>query len=197
MVERKKKRGCIMMYISKGTAAADSAQENLTVSMRGTEHRLSEECAALWLAGQFALNEITAEQIPALEQLAQLGLAEITEETGAPGRYRLLTGCIIVPAKPKMFHRPLSKSERQTWQWIHKAGLRLTIAEIVCLAEKGVKPESALIGAENRQNLVEAIYSAETIADNILENLMESTEKRDEMVESVLGLLRKKRIFVI
>ena len=54
-----------------------------------------------------------------------------------------------------------------------------------------------LLGPANRQALVETIYSTETIADGILEARMEEAYARDEVVTAVLGLLRKRRIFLI
>jgi len=185
-----------MQYISKGAVAPGSTMKKLTVNLRGMAHILSEQEAAPWLIGQFAPQSLF-EYPPALKRLTEIGLTEITDEDGALGRYRLLYGCIIAPVKLKLLRRPLNTDELPVWEWINTAGLRLTVAELIRLAEKGISPQSELLGAENRQNLVESIYSADTIADNVLEPLMEKSVARDVTVESVLGLLRKKRILLI
>jgi len=91
----------------------------------------------------------------------------------------------------------LSRPERRVLQWIRWAGLRLTIAELTLLAERGLGPVPALLGEQNRQALTEAIYTTETICDGILETLMEKSPVRDDTVLAVLGLLRKKKIYLI
>jgi hypothetical protein len=185
-----------MQYLSKGAVSPGSTAKKLTVNLRGAEHALSADESALWLDGQFVVRELPDDP-PALKRLSEMGLVEMTDERGMLGQYRLLTGCIIVPVKQKRLRQPLNAAELLLRQWIGKAGLRLTIAELICLAEKGVKPEPELLGTENRQNLVEAIYSADTIADTVLENLMEQMKTRDTTVGTVLDLLRKKRILLL
>ena len=185
-----------MLYISKGTVKSGSTNKALTVNLRGAEYDLSGDHAALWLAGQFGPRECFL-QPAALNELINLGLVEATGESGALGHYRLLTRCIIVPSRLKIFRQPIVRSERQVWQWISNAGLRLTVAELICLAQNQIEPLPRYLSETNRQNLVEAIYSAETIGDNILENLMERSVMRNVTVEAVFGLLRKKRIILI
>ena len=185
-----------MIYISKGMAKPGTTEKALIINIRGAEHHLSGERAELWLAGQFNLQEYDI-QPASLDELIHLGLAEAVDNSSPTGRYDLLTRCIIVPAKLKMFRSTLGQSERQVWQWISKAGLRLTVAELICLAQHQIDPLPQYMGETNRQNLVEAIYTTGTIADNILENLMEYSDRRDDIVSAVFGLLRKKRIILI
>jgi hypothetical protein len=83
------------------------------------------------------------------------------------------------------------------WQWLNRAGLRLTVAELTLLNEQNVKPNSSLLGKKNRQALTELIYTAETIFDGVLDRQMEISPARDETLRTILGLLREKRIFLI
>ena len=184
------------MYISKGVIEPGSQGTALFINMRGEKRRLCGSHADYWLAGQLAPASITA-PCAELDALTAAGLIEATDESDNLGRYRLLTRCIIVPAKQKALRQPLNNDERCVWSWISKAGLRLTVAELICLAQNRIIPTPGLLGAANRQNLVEAIYSADTIADNILENLMEHSAMRDVVVDAVFGLLRKRRIILI
>jgi len=185
-----------MMYISKGNAMPTSGDNELTVNLRGREHSLSEGEATLWLSGQHTPKTLSF--MPhSLQNLLELGLVETSEESDALGHYRLLTGCVMVPAKPKLLRKPLSPEERTVWKWLGKAGLRLTIAELVCLAKNGIVPVPEYLGESNLQKLVEAIYTTQTIFDGILENLMEQSTHRDGIVDAVLGLLRKRRIILI
>ena len=75
--------------------------------------------------------------------------------------------------------------------------MHLTMAELVFLREHGMELEAQWIGEENRQKLTEAIYTGETIFDNILEAQMEHAGCRDMVVRDVLSLLKKKRILLL
>ena len=89
------------------------------------------------------------------------------------------------------------KQEQTILQWLRKAGLRLTTAELVYLMEKDIHPQEQLLYEENRQALVETIYTVDTIADNVLETQMEHAAARDSVVESVTRLVSKKKIVVL
>ena len=71
------------------------------------------------------------------------------------------------------------------------------MAELVCLQEHGIKPEPQLLGEVKTQALTEAIYTQQTIFDNVLEAQMEHASCREEMVGAVLGLLRKRGLFLL
>lgn len=137
------------------------------------------------------------EQEDALNQLAKLGIVEFSDDAGDTAIFRLLTNCAICPVNVKSAPVLMSRPERQVWKWIQKAGLRLTIAELTLLSERGVKPVPALLGEQNRQELTETIYTAETIFDGTLETIMEKSRARDKTVRAVLGLLSKQNIFMI
>ena len=70
------------------------------------------------------------------------------------------------------------------------------MAELVCLQEHGIKPEPQLLGEENRQALTEAIYTQETIFDNVLEAQMERASCREECACRA-GLAKEKRIVLL
>lgn len=81
--------------------------------------------------------------------------------------------------------------------WLTKAGLRLSTAELVYLVDRNVEPSEDLLYTASRQALVERIYTVDTIADNVLENQMEAAVLRNDTVQALLHLLRKKRIVVL
>ena len=51
--------------------------------------------------------------------------------------------------------------------------------------------------SSNAQNLVERIYTRDTIGDNILEHQMERSDARELVTKTVLCLLRKKRLVLL
>ena len=81
--------------------------------------------------------------------------------------------------------------------WLREAGLRMTIAELIFLKDRGIKPSLDLLGKENRQRLVETIYTRDTIFDNLLENQMELSKVNTGTVRLLLALLKKKRIILL
>lgn len=187
-----------MMYLSKGILPWAASVGEVSVSHCGALHKLTGVQSGLWIAGQHSLgNTQGAEQDAALKTIAALGIVECCDDTDDAAVFRMLTNCSICPARVKRPCRLLNRSERRLWKWIAGAGLHLTMAELVLLAERGIKPSPRLLGTENRQTLTEEIYSADTIYDGILEALMEKSPARDQIVRSILGLLRKKQIYLI
>lgn len=187
-----------MLYLSKGIVIKKSTKQMLCVTRCGTDYMLTGIGARLWLDGRLGVNESEDDQQDMyLKKLQQLGLAELSEETDVLDSYYLLTRCIICPAKLKSVRKPLSYTENKAWQWISKAGLRLTIGEIAKLFTEGLEPIPDLLGKENAQTLTMRLYASDPIFDTTLEIQMEHSPKRDDAVNAVLGLLRKKRIILI
>ncbi|MCL2343537.1 MAG: hypothetical protein FWC62_06540 [Firmicutes bacterium] len=187
-----------MMYLSKGIPLWRPTGEAVSVSHCGALHKLAGIQAELWLAGQFhPAYARSPEQGAALEQLVGLGIVVTCNETDTVALFRLLTNCTICPIRIKKRPALLSYMEHRLLRWIRHAGLRLTIAELTLLNERDVRPVPSLLGEENRQTLTESIYTTETIRDGILETLMEKSPARDDTVQAVLGLLRKRKIFLV
>ena len=87
--------------------------------------------------------------------------------------------------------------EKWMLQWLRNAGIRLSTAELVYLREHEILPEEKYFYQENRQVLIEKIYTKDTIADNLLEQQMENAGCRDEVVRTLMKLLAKKKILLL
>lgn len=187
-----------MMYISKGIVKEDSTEHRLTVCYGGAEYVLTGKEAQSWLDGRFGVvnvpNNAAETQIG---HLHRMGLVECEDEDNAVTKYRLLTRCFLVPTRKRGFNFFLDKTERQVLLWLRKAGIRLSTAELVYLIDREVKPTPRLLYEENRQSLIERIYTKGTIRDNILEAQMEKAVFRDEVVNAILHLISKKRLVVL
>jgi len=187
-----------VLYISKGILLGNPKGNNVSVSHCGALHRLNNEQAAVWLNGQRKPScTQTAAQETALIQLSGTGIAEHCDSTEKEALFRLLVNCAICPVQRKFCLSILTRYERRLLKWTRYAGLRLTIAELTLLTERNIKPDPSLLGAQNRQALTETIYFSETISDGILETMMEKSSSRDDTVRAVLGLLKKKKIYLI
>lgn len=186
-----------MKYISIGAVMAEGTEYRLTVCRGMNKFTLTGEQAAVWLNGRLAFADTkkpTEDQ--ALEYLIRIGLA-IKSSDYAIAEYRTLTQCTIVPADRKYPFLALSGLEKTVLQWLREAGLVLSMAELVYLIDRNVPLEPKYLGSNNTQNLVERIYTRDTIFDNILENQMERAAMREKTVNTVLSLLRKKRIVLL
>lgn len=186
-----------MEYISLGTALGRPSGNIMGVSHCGQKFRLAKEKAVLWQNGRYGFAEADgAAESRILKELAGMGLV-VPVNGGKQGKYRALTGCVICPAGRLFPYAGLTGKQKTVMRWLSKAGLCLTMAELVYLADKGIKPVPALLGAGNRQALVETIYTRETVFDNLLENEMAEAAACGETVEAVEGLLRAKRIILL
>jgi hypothetical protein len=154
--------------------------------------------AQLWLNGRFGTRKTDNEhELRHLRELNGLGIVEMSDDTGPLGVYRLFTRCVICPAQPKAIHSPLTAMENRMWQWISKAGIRLTIGELTKLVTDGVPPIPALLGKDNAQDLTLQIYAGDLTFDTTPDIQMETSPERDAVVSAILGLLRKKRLILI
>ena len=186
------------MYISKGMVISPSTEDLLFVARGGVKFQLTGQEAAPWLNGRFQfVNEKTEEEQRSLKKLKRMGIVEVAQNQSETEKYRALTQCVICPAVPKRIRHHITRKEREMLDWLMKAGLHLTVAELVCLNEKGISPTEDLLYSYNRQALTEAIYLDHSIQDNVLEAQMEHSPARDVTVATILSLLRKKRILLL
>lgn len=187
-----------MIYISKGTAGKTSIREKVQVIRGGQNVYLSEVEADIWLKGRFSFAfSKTSEEEYALRHLIRMGLAEVESEETEDARYWILTRCICCPATAAKSSLGLSVEEKTILFWLVNAGLRLSTAELIYLLENKVEAKPELLHADNRQVLVEVIYTVDTIADNILENRMAMAQCKNSVLKSMLSLLKKKKILIL
>jgi len=182
-----------MLYISKGILRG-KRRDHLIVAWRGDKYDLHGNDARLWLGGHSDTSLAEAAQ---LENLTNLGLVETGDTDGPRQIYHLLTNCAASPAPWRFPRRPLRRMERLLWRWIDRAGMHLTLAELVFLLERHNRPVPELLGEVNKSALMEIICSAESVDDRLLESRMEDAFDRDAVVEALLGLLRKRYIMLI
>lgn len=187
-----------MIYISKGIAGKASTTELVQV-IRGSQNiYLSDLEADLWLKGRFSFAySQSPDEERALQHLIRMGLAEAEAEENEDTRYWILSRCICCPAKAAKRSFGLSEEEKSILFWLVNSGIRLSTAELIYLMENKIEAKPEVLHADNRQALVELIYTADTIRDNILENKMAAAGCRDGVLQSLLSLLKKKKILIL
>ena len=190
-----------MMYLSKGYLQIRSGKEEVYLKRAGKEYHLHGFQAVMWMKGEYAFAETDSDAgRRTVRELQDMGLVETEEKADGPAKYRILTRCVCDPARRKGGDRSsarLNERERQIYRWIKKAGIHLSVAELVFLSELGVSPQKDLLYEKNRQKLVELLYLLDDVEGNLLEDRMEQSEKREEVVSALMGLLVKKKILFV
>lgn len=188
----------MMIYLSKGIVQKNSTEQLLFVIHCGKSFQLTGTEAALWLNGRFAFAVThSGMEESALKHLVRMGLAEMEPEDSPQSRYRILTRCICCPAQYTKPERQIHHKGKWMLHWLRNAGIRLSTAELVYLREHGIMPEEKYFYQENRQTLIEEIYTKDSIADNLLEQQMEKADCRDEVVRTLMKLLARKTILLL
>lgn len=188
----------MMIYISKGIVQNGSTENILTVERGGKCFNLTGAQAKLWLDGRYEFNYANKpDLLRELHNLAQMGLVEYEMDSDALAKYRILTRCVCCAAVTPFLTSRVFRLDRVVLDWIRNAGLRLSLTELIYLQENGIAPDPSLLGVDNRQALVETIYTRCNIADNLLESQMEKAACRDDIVQSILSLLRKRKIVIL
>lgn len=188
-----------MLYLSKGLVCKGSTEELLRITHHGQHFTLPNQLAYVWLNGRYKMvNTENIKEENALRQLVRMGLAEAEEKECEVSKYRILSRCILYPTTNVSFQlRRMKEKEKIVLTWLRKAGLRLSTAELVCLFEKGILPSEELLYDQNRQALVEILYSVDTVADGILETRMEHAAQRDSVIEIIQDLISRKKVVVL
>lgn len=186
-----------MIYLSKGIVQKGSTEQLLNVLHCGQKYELTGTDAAMWLNGRYGFAKVRdIKEQRAVGHLQALGLIESEPENDSIARYRIATRCVFCPADTRK--RSVAREcDKAILFWLRNAGVRLTVAELVYLFERGVEPTKDILYTDNRQKLIERIYTQDTIGDNLLEAQMESAGCRDEIVAGLMRLLKKKQLLVL
>ena len=184
-----------MLYLSKGIKIRRPGGK-ISIVLGGRTIELNEPEARLWENGEFdfAVTDVNTDTLLGLEER---GLVECEQENSPVSRYFILTRCIFCVSDAKVIKINLSKLEKEILIWLKNAGIHLSVAELIYLIEYKVEPSDDLLYEKNRQVLVEKIYTTENIADNILENQMLGAQCRDDVVNSLISLLKKRYLDVL
>lgn len=183
-----------MLYISKGQITERNGSR-IVVNLRGRTVALAGEQAHDWLLGHYAPGYLGRSRLYVLEAE---GLVETQPgKQFLPEVYRMLLNSVVAPRERKLPYAGLKEDEKTLLRWIREAGLRLTTPELVRIMELELVPEPEYLGTENRQRLVEAIYTTENIADGQMEAGMERSPAMPETVAILLRLLKKRRVILI
>lgn len=188
-----------MMYISKGIICKGKSEDGLYIRHFGQPMEIFKEQAIMWKRAQYGFGDVlTPKELDAVDLLVKKGIAVIVNGYGDLGKYHALCRCAICANPKKKFRLiPLKKEEKILLIWLRKAGTNLTLPELVCLQDKGVKPRRELFYRENAVALIRLIYPWCVSLAGELESRMKHSIARKRTVDSILELLRKKLIVIM
>ena len=184
------------MVLSKGKLIKKRSRNNIIVQKQWGRYALKDKKARTWLRarGTCCIPK-DMEEVALFSQLCADGLLVELNNPNPRGIYDALTSnCICVNTqKGSLFS--LRGLEKEIMQWLLVNNRRLRMEEIVYLIEHDIKPceyETDKFGVA----LSERIYRTRTHVDNMLRREMLYAKRRDEVVDAVLRLLEKNRLYL-
>ena len=179
-----------MLYLSKGSLDSRPIGGLYRVFNRGTIYVLGHRMGRLWRSARAYPHVVPRGAEREVRRLEEAGLVTVTDEEDDIGRFYLLTNCIICPTETEPCLMLLPRRDRRILTWVKRAGLRLTVGELICLEDRNITPAEDLLGNEGRMNLVMALYTGHMSPDNTLEVMMEHSTARKATVDSIYRLMR-------
>lgn len=187
-----------MIYLSKGILCRYIHEHHIVVRQIDTPKELFGLDARLWMNGRYGFRITQSrEEETAVKVLAERWYVCCEQDNNPCSQYRILTRCLLYPSRRKMRLPLINRTERKIYRWIKKAGLNLSIAELICLEEKGIEPKREMLYKKNAQKLHDVIYPGSITYAYSLENRMKNSLMRKQTVEAVVGLIQKQRLIVL
>ncbi len=187
-----------MIYISKGMELKDSKENQVKIhSFRG-RYELSGKKSLLWERGRQDFATIyTIEEERVLFELEKEHLVEFTESQDMRARYFLLMRCMLYVPKKRRIGLFMNAYDRRIFYWLKKAGYRLNIGELIYLMEHKVQPDKLLLGKEQAGRLYRKIHVRQLEFGRDFERRMSVARCREAVVESVIRLVKQRKIYLI
>lgn len=188
-----------MMYISKGIICKRKSRFGIYIRHFGQPMELLGEEARIWINGQYGFAYVdTPKEAEMVRRLAKKCLIIVKENCSEFDKYdALCRGAICANPKIKIDLIPFRKTEKRVLIWLRKAGVNLSLPELVCLEDKGIEPKRGLLYSENSRALLSIIHPCAVSMAGALENRMKHSIARKRTVDAVLNLLRRKRIVIM
>ncbi len=186
-----------MIYISKGMELKGSKENQVKIySFRG-RYELSGEKALLWKRGRQDFATVCTIEERALFELEKEHLVEFTESRDLRTRYFLLMRCILYVPKKRRIDLFMNAYDRRIFYWLKKSGYRLDIGELIYLMEHKVQPDKLLLGKEQAGRLYRKIHVRQLEFGRDFERRMSVARCREAVVESVIRLVKQRKIYLI
>ena len=187
-----------MTYISKGWEVKGSKERRVIVLYCGGRYELNGEMASVWRRGRRHFASVYSyKEEKILRALCSQGLVEVSQYSSRRDRFLLLTNCLLCIPKRASKIPVLNPLDRKILLWLKRAAFRLSVAELIYLTEMKIHPIKSLLGESNRMTLSKRIYSSVVTSGKYLEQKMSVAFSRDLVVDSIVRLIRKRKLYLI
>ena len=187
-----------MMYLSRGIATKRKKSNSLYVEHLGESIELSKEQAQMWNRAQFGFVYIdTPMEIATVEILVEKGVAVLETDYGDIPKYYALCKChVLINPKRKPHINRLTNQEQDLYTLIQKVELNLSVPELVFLTNKNIGPNE-LTDRDGLYRVQKIVYSCRAAITGEMETKMRLSRLRNQVVDSLLELLRKKYLIIM
>lgn len=184
------------MFLSKGKLIKKYSKNSIVVQKHGGRYELKDKKAHIWLQAreEFYIPKDVNEEI-AVIQLWKEGLMAKADTARSFCEYYLLTDNILC-VNWKRGGMPLRGTEKEIMQWFKDGRRRLRMEELVYLIENRINP-SDYEKDEFGVALSERIYHSRIQVENVLRREMSYAKRRDEVVNAILRLFGKNRMYML
>ena len=184
------------MILSKGKLIKKHSRNSIIIQKQGGRYALKDKKARTWLYARGNCYVPKDEgELMIVSQLCADGVMVELDKPNARGLYGVLTSNCICVNRQKRRLFPLRGLERQIMQWFQVNGRSLRIEELVYLIEYDVSPEE-YEADEFGVALSERIYRTRIQVENTLRRDMSYAKRRDDVMNAVLRLFEKNRLYL-
>ena len=185
------------MFLSKGLLVRKYSRNKIIVQKYGSRYELKDEMAHIWLRARDVLyNPKQPEEFSVISSLCADGLMVEADKPNEYGKYYVLTNNYICVNPRKSGMVSLRGVEKEIMQWLQGGRRRLRVEELIYLIDHDVHP-SDYEKDEFGVALSERIYRSRVHVENTLRREMSYAKSRDKVVNGVLHLFRKNRLYLV
>lgn len=183
------------MFLSKGMLIKKHSKSSVIIQNYGGRYALKGKEARIWLRARDKFLIPRQEELGLILKLLESGLMLQADKPNEYGKYYVLANnCIYVnPRKKRLFS--LRGIEKDVMLWLQGGARRLRIEELVYLIDNHINPLD-YINDKYGVVLSERIYRSRIQVTNTLRREMAYAKSRENVVNSVLRLFGKNRLYL-
>ena len=189
-------RGKESIVLSKGILIKKRSKNRIVIQNYGGGYALNGKKAQIWLIARQGFIPTEKEDIRLVSELCVEGLMLETDIPNSYGMYFLLSGHALGVRRRKGLRFPLFGIEKEIVRWYQNGKRSLRLEELIFLIENKVNPldyEYDEFGVA----LSERINPSRIQINNRLKYEMLGAKKRDDVVNAVLRLFAKNRMYLV
>ena len=172
------------------------SNSSIVIQKYGGRYALKGKKAHVWLRARSGFVSRGLEENQLFSELCENDVLAQTDMPNSYGKYYLLTSNIICVNRRKKSCFLLPRLEKRIMRWLQGGRRKLTVEELIFLIEHDVNPyvyEDDEFGVA----LSERIHQTRVHVNNLLRQEMLGAKHRDVVVNAILRLLEKNRLYLL